>query len=172
MINENKRILSSPPKSAKSPQIQVQIYTDGSCHTQLRVGGWAAIILVGDEKKVLTGKETDTTHNRMELIAVIRAIEFIRDHYKEVDGIKVFSDSQYVIGLSTRKEKLVAQSFNTRSGKEIQNADLVKKLLALTESLHVEWMKVKAHQKKGEVINYNNEVDKLSRKIVRENLER
>jgi ribonuclease HI len=171
MINETKRLVPSP-KSAKSPQIQVQIYTDGSCHTQLRVGGWAAIILVGEEKKILTGKETDTTHNRMEILAVIRAIEFIRDHYKEVDAIKVFSDSQYVVGLTTRKEKLVGQGFNTRSGKEIQNIDLVKELLSLTETLPMEWMKVKAHQKKNELINYNLEVDRLSRKIVRENLER
>ena len=56
----------------------VEIYTDGSCHTQFLIGAWAAIIFISGEKIILSGIENYTTHNRMELMAVIKALEFIR----------------------------------------------------------------------------------------------
>jgi len=54
-----------------------EIYTDGSCHTQLCIGAWASIILVDDKKIVLSGKEFNTTHNRMEILAVIKSIKYL-----------------------------------------------------------------------------------------------
>lgn len=146
----------------------VEIYTDGSCHTQHCIGGWAAALFIGKEKIILSGKELNTTHNRMELTAVIEAIEYVRKMNSAFCGIKIYSDSQYIIGLTARKEKLFALNFETKKGDEIRNADLVKELLKLTECMPLQFVKVKAHQKKNEVINYNIEADKLSRKIVRE----
>jgi ribonuclease HI len=145
-----------------------EIYTDGSCHTQNRVGAWAAIILTGTEKKVLSGIVQDTTHNRMELAAVIKGIEYLKNNYQAITTIKVFSDSQYVTGLRDREEKLTAMDFFTKKGAAVQNADLVKELLALFSTLPVELIKVKAHQKKTGTVNYNIEADKLSRKMVRD----
>lgn len=145
-----------------------EIYTDGSCHTQNRIGAWVAIILTGTEKKIVSAAVQDTTHNRMELLAVIKGIEYIKNNYPAIKLIKLFSDSQYVIRLRDREEKLASMDFLTKKGTTIQNADLVKELLALFSILPVELIKVKAHQKKTGTVNYNIEADKLSRKIVRE----
>ena len=146
----------------------IDIYTDGSCHTQLLIGGWAAILFIDHEKVVLTGQETDTTHNRMELTAVIKAVNYVQTNYPAATSIDIFSDSQYVIGLRGRKARLSAAGFTTNAGKQIQNADLVKELLALDESLTLNFTKIKAHQKENETVNHNIEVDKLARKIVRD----
>lgn len=144
------------------------IYTDGSCHTQYRTGAWAAIIFMGGEKTVLSGAEEDTTHNRMELTAVIKAMEYVRRKHQSVHVINIISDSQYVIGLTGRKEKLSAKEFTTKKGMEIRNIDLVKELLNYEDCITVNFIKTKAHQKKHETANYNIEADKLCRRIVRE----
>ncbi len=146
--------------------MSVEIYTDGSCHTQQCVGAWVAILLSENKKIVLSGKETDTTHNRMELKAVIKALEYVRANYINITSITVVSDSQYVVGLYSRKEKLVKQNFNTKAGAEIRNADLVKEFLLLGDN--VRFVKIKAHQKKASEINYNIEADVLVRKLMRE----
>ena len=145
-----------------------EIYTDGSCNTQNRIGAWVAIIFTAIGKKVLAETVTNTTHNRMELSAVIKAIEYIKNNYPDITTIKLFSDSQYVVGLPGRKEKLSVLGFSTKKGNDIQNADLVKELFEHLSTLSVEFIKVKAHQKQNEIFNYNIEADKLSRKMMRE----
>lgn len=151
-----------------APLVTTTIYTDGSCHTQLCVGAWVAILLKGDEKKVLTGTARDTTNNRMELTAVIKAIEYVRENYAGITALTIVSDSQYVTGLPARKEKLTALDFNTRKGHELQNADLVKILFGHLQSLTIEFVKIRAHQKLNGVSDHNVEADKLSRKLVRD----
>jgi ribonuclease HI len=145
-----------------------EIYTDGSCHTQNRIGAWVAIIVTGTVKKILAETVVNTTHNRMELSAVIKGIEYIKNNYPFITTTKLFSDSQYVVGLPARKEKLSASGFSTKKGNAIQNADLIKKLFEHLSTLPVELIKVKAHQKQDATLNYNIEADKLSRKMVRE----
>ncbi|MEP7373002.1 MAG: RNase H family protein [Chitinophagaceae bacterium] len=148
----------------------VEIYTDGSCHTQHKIGTWAAILFSGKEKKILAGIEKDTTHNRMELTAVIKAIEYARTHYKKV-CIRVFTDSQYVTVLPARKEKLVSTDFITGKGAALQNADLIKIFFIAISVLDIAFIKIKAHQKKDDTINYNREADMLSRKLLRAGIE-
>lgn len=145
----------------------IEIYTDGSCHTQQKLGGWAALIFINDKKIVLQGTATETTNNRMELSAVINAIEYVLKEIQKFKLIKIYTDSQYVERIPSRIEKLVSKNFKTKKGVQIQNIDLVKKLITLTEIAEIEFIKVKAHQKTSDVPNYNREVDKLSRKIVR-----
>lgn len=145
-----------------------KIYTDGSCHTQLCIGAWVAILAKGDEKKVLTGTAWNTTNNRMELTAVIKAIEYVLANYPDIATLTILSDSQYVTGLPARKEKLITLGFNTKKGNELQNADLVKTLFRYLQSLTIEFVKIKAHQKLNGVSDYNVEADKLSRKLVRD----
>ena len=110
---------------------EAEIYTDGSCHTQLCVGAWAAVLLLSNEKIVLSGTETDTTHNRMEILGVINSIKYIQQHVKHIKELRVVSDSQYVIGLVGRQKKFAASDFTTKAGKDIRNVDLVKELLQL-----------------------------------------
>jgi ribonuclease HI len=146
----------------------VEIYTDGSCHTQQCIGGWAAIVFIGETKAVLKGKELNTTHNRMELLAVINAIKFVLEKDKTINKLQIVSGSQYVVGLTARQSKLNDKNFTTKKGNEIRNADLVKELLHFVNTLNLNFVKIKAHQQKTDITNYNIEVDKLCRKIVRD----
>ncbi len=146
----------------------IEIYTDGSCHTQHCIGGWAAILFIDSKKIVLSGVEKATTHNRMEILAVINALEYVKSTLGINEEIKVVSDSQYVIGLIERQTKFLKNNFKTKAGLDIRNVDLVKHILGLLNQLQVSFVKIKAHQKTTTVINYNNEVDKLCRHLVRE----
>ena len=149
---------------------RIEIYTDGSCHTQQRTGAWAALILLGDKKEVLRDIAHDTTHNRMELLSVIKAIEYTNTHHPDA-RLRIYTDSQYVYTLPDRLPRLKQKAFLTKKRTEIQNADLVKAFLHLIENQDIEWIKVKAHQKDdSEQTRHNRFVDKLSRKLVRENL--
>ena len=147
----------------------IEIFTDGSCHTQLRIGAWAAIVFVDKEKTVLTGHEENTTHNRMELFAIISAIEFIQQNFPASKSIHVITDSQYAVGLIGRENKFKERNFHTKAGVEIQNADLVKRFLTLMTETHFSVEKIKAHQKKLiDKDNFNIEADKRCRKILRD----
>jgi len=155
---------------------KIEIYTDGSCHTQHKIGAWASIILVNREKIVLKGAVQSTTHNRMELQAVLKAIEFVNSRFK-FKTLVVYTDSQYVSQIPQRKEKLKANCFLTKKGTPIQNADLVETLICNIETYSLELVKVKAHQHAAEIclnppVNYNAEVDKLARLLVRETVRR
>jgi ribonuclease HI len=145
-------------------------YTDGSCHTQLKTGAWAAIIIIDDNKIKLSGIAQKTTHNRMEINACIETIEYILKENNEFNEIHIYTDSQYVTGLMERKNKLKAAGFLTKAGNSIQNPDLVQKIIHLLENYPVKLIKIKAHQKKNETENLNIEVDKMVRKLLRENL--
>ncbi len=148
----------------------IEIYTDGSCHTQQRVGAWAALLFIGNKRTVLSGVEKDTTHNRMELFAVIKAIEWIDKNGSGNEVLNIYSDSQYAINLNLRKERLTAKEFITNKGTAIQNVDLVKQILTYYSTHTIHLNKVKAHQKPTGSDNFNREVDMIVRKLVRENV--
>lgn len=145
----------------------IEIYTDGSCNKEFNIGAWAAIIFYGGEKKIIDGIEKETTHNRMELIAVIEAIHYVVENLPQHQAMHIFTDSQYVEKIPLRAQKLITKKFTTNKEKDIQNKDLVKTLLKLTQELNIEFIKVKAHQKSTSTANYNREVDKHARKLVR-----
>lgn len=149
---------------------RIEIYTDGSCHTRKKIGAWAALILLENKQEILTGIEEDTTHNRMELLSVIKAIEFIGENRPQAP-LRIVTDSQYVCDLPERLPRLTQNAFLTKKGTKIQNADLVKAFLCLTENRDIEWKKVRAHQRDtSEQAAHNRFVDKLSRKLVRERI--
>ena len=149
-------------------ETEIKIYTDGSCHTQLLIGAWAAIIFIGKEKIILSAIENNTTHNRMELTAIIKAIAFIEQSKLSQSQITIITDSQYAIGLQAREQKFTSANFTTKKGTEISNADLVKTFLELVKKTSITFLKIKAHQKQGLEFNYNIEADKLSRNLVRQ----
>jgi ribonuclease HI len=146
----------------------IEVYTDGSCNPKRGIGGWAAIILYDGKKITLTGFESDTTHNRMELIAAIRSIVYINEKIEVFSKIKIYSDSQYLVNLSDRMNKLTENEFKTKKGDPIQNEDLVRIIKELTGKTYIEFVKVKAHRKKSTDENLNREVDKLARGMVRD----
>lgn len=151
--------------------LKAVIYTDGSCHTQQRIGTWAALIFIENKKILLKDYAEDTTHNRMELLGVIESLNYILVHYPNCQNIQIISDSQYVVHLRERKEKLIFKNFKTKAGKEIQNADLVKNLFEFDEVWQLNYEKIKAHQQKVEgVENFNIEVDLIARNLLREKI--
>jgi ribonuclease HI len=108
----------------------------------------------------------------MELLAVIKSIEFIDEKFKGT-SLVFFTDSQYVHRIPERKEKLKLKNFLTKKGSSIQNDDLVKKLIHQIETHTIDFIKVKAHQKPDKYslntpVNYNCEVDKLARETMRQ----
>jgi ribonuclease HI len=144
-----------------------EIYTDGSCHTQLKIGAWVAIVFTGTYKTILSGTVKDTTHHRMELMAVVKGVEYIKTHLANITSVIVYTDSQYVAGLPQRKENLVNADFITGTGKLLQNADLIQVFLESISKLPIRFVKIKAHQKSNGEVNHNREADMLSRKLLR-----
>lgn len=149
----------------------IQIYTDGSCHTQKRVGGWAAILLIEKKRIEIKGHVFDTTHNAMEILAVLKALDYVVEKEFPFTKIEIISDSQYVVRITDRKDKLKKANFLTKKNNAIRNIDLVKNLISKIESMPLIFSKIKAHQKKTNIINYNRVVDKLAREEVRKNIE-
>lgn len=148
-------------------QEHIDVFTDGSCHTQKLVGAWVALIHVNGQKNILQGIEQHTTHHRMELIAVLKSMEFIKELHP-VASISIFTDSQYVAGLISRKHGLTAKNFITKGGKKIANEDLLIRFYELLNLLDVSFIKVKAHQQSADVPYGNREADLLSRSLVRQ----
>ena len=153
-----------PPKKGKP----VTVYTDGSCNPKFKVGGWASLLISEKGEITLQGGEMETTHNRMELLSVIKSLDYITKNFPDHGRILIHSDSQYVVRIPERMEKLERNNFLTRSKKPVKNIDLVKRIIGYTRLLDIEFIKVEAHQKSGKTENYNRTVDRLSRKIVRE----
>ncbi len=156
-------------KSGFNP-VEFIIYTDGSCHTQKRFGAWVAIILYDGREMILKGSETNTTHHRMELMAVINAIEYVYNNTSGKIVLQIFTDSQYVVGLPAREDKLLTANFKTKNGRFLQHADLVKSFYQLLKMHSIVLNKVKAHQPNNEASNYNRVADQLARNIVRESV--
>ncbi|MFA6056801.1 MAG: RNase H family protein [Taibaiella sp.] len=148
-------------------QEHIDVFTDGSCHTQKLIGAWVALILINGERKILQGIEHNTTHHRMELVAVLKSQEFIKENHAAA-SVRIITDSQYVTGLLQREAILTSQNFMTKSGKKIANDDLVIRFYKLLKHLDISFIKVKAHQQNADVPYGNREVDLLSRSLVRQ----
>ena len=135
---------------------QVTIYTDGACSGNPGPGGWGAILMYGAHKRELSGGEADTTNNRMELTAVIRALSLL----KEPCIVELWSDSKYVIdGLSKGWAKgWKAKGWVKSDKKPALNSDLWEILLTLTQKhdVHYHWVKGHAENPK------NNRCDELA----------
>ena len=107
---------------------QVIIYTDGAC-SNLN-GGWAASLYCGYESLNLFGNESNTTNNRMELFAVIRALEVLTTSCE----IQLFSDSQYVLnGMTSWARLWQKNNWKNKQGISVQNRDLWERLLKAME---------------------------------------
>lgn len=152
----------------RTEKTDIIIYTDGSCNPNYEVGAWVAQVITSSGEKILKGIQRNTTHNRMELLAVLKAFEHINETKPNFDAIKVYTDSQYVAGIEKRIIKFTNSRFKTKSGNDIRNIDLVKELITYIEYFHPIFYKVKAHQKVSSERDRNREVDMLSRKLVRE----
>ena len=144
----------------------ISVFSDGACHAS-KLGVWGAIILINDEKRTLYGRCDGTTHQRMELQAVIASLQFLEREDMSTRPITIYSDSQYVVGLTEREARLKAHNYLTRSGKQINNADLLSVFFDLVSRSDVRFQKVKAHSTALGNVN-NREVDMLCRQKMRD----
>jgi len=143
----------------------IDIYTDGSGDPLSRIGAWASILFINGDRIILEGSETETTHQRMELIAIIKSIKYVEAN-RLSNSVNIYTDSQYALGLIERKQDLVASGFRTINNKTFRNEDLMREFLQTIEKSGLNFFKIKAHQKIKEG-NYNREVDLLVRKNLR-----
>ena len=144
--------------------MEVRIYTDGACVGNPGPGGWAAIILLENEKKELFGGEKLTTNNRMELTAAIKALEYCnKKEQKQLSfkQIKIYTDSTYLKdGITIWINKWEQNNWKTADKKNVKNIDLWKKLKELTQSNPVEWNWIKGHSENP----MNDLADQLAKK--------
>jgi ribonuclease HI len=128
-------------KSASSAEL-VRIYADGACKGNPGPGGWGAILRAGGNEKEMFGGEPQTTNNRMELTAVIRALEALK-HPSEVE---VYTDSQYVQkGISEWLHDWKRRGWRTADKKPVKNVDLWQELERAAGRHRVTWHWVKGH---------------------------
>jgi len=120
----------------------IEIYTDGACKGNPGRGGWGALLRMGDQEKEMFGGEPLTTNNRMEMMAVIAALEAL----KRPSVAVVYTDSQYVQkGISEWIHGWKARGWITAAKAPVKNADLWKRLDAATQTHTIEWRWVKGH---------------------------
>jgi len=143
--------------------IEVKIYTDGSCLGNPGKGGYCAILKAiknGQQikQKIISGNESHTTNNRMELRAVIEALKAIKT---QPDKITIYTDSQYVAnGINQWLANWAKKDFQN-----VKNDDLWKELYELLKKYNVEAIWIKAHQKDNTEDTYiNNLCDEIAKK--------
>jgi ribonuclease HI len=120
----------------------VVIYTDGACKGNPGPGGWGALLSCDGTERELFGGEPNTTNNRMELTAVIRALESL----KRRCVVAVYTDSQYVKkGIETWIHAWKKNGWKTADRKSVKNADLWQELDRLAREHDIEWHWVRGH---------------------------
>jgi ribonuclease HI len=133
----------------------VEIYTDGACSGNPGPGGWGALLRYGDTEKELSGGESATTNNRMELMGAIMALEAL----KKPSRVRLHTDSQYVQkGVTEWLEGWVRRGWKTADKKPVKNADLWQRLQKAMQPHQVEFIWVRGHN--GHIDNER--VDRLA----------
>ena len=141
----------------------VSIHTDGACSGNPGPGGWAAIIVYGKKELELCGFEPDTTNNRMELTAAVKALEAL----KEPCRVTLYSDSTYLVSAFNEGWILNWSMHGWKRGKEpVKNSDLFRRLLELSALHVITWVHVKGHADN----EYNNRCDALAVNCYKEHL--
>lgn len=135
---------------------EVCIYTDGACSGNPGPGGWAALLMVGQYKKEISGYVEDTTNNRMELTAALEGLRALNQACK----VSLYSDSAYLVSAFNQKwlEKWQRNGWKNAAGQAVSNPDLWQALLEMNERHVISWNKVKGHSDNP----YNNRVDELA----------
>ena len=121
---------------------RVVIYTDGACKGNPGPGGWGAWMRWGDHEKELFGGERNTTNNRMELTAVIEALQLLKRRVP----VAIYTDSEYVKnGITTWIHNWKKRGWRTADNKPVKNAELWTRLDTLVAQHDVHWHWVRGH---------------------------
>ena len=141
--------------------MKFKIYTDGACSGNPGPGGWGAVIFDEDNNQTnISGKEKNTTNNRMEILAAIMALKKIKSNSQ----ITIYTDSTYVKnGITEWMYNWKKNDWKTASKKPVKNKDLWIKLDKLCEKNKVSWKWVKGHATN----KYNNLADQLATSAIK-----
>ena len=141
----------------------IKIFTDGACSGNPGIGGWGVVILINDNDPIfLKGGEIQTTNNRMELTATIKALK----HFKEHQLITLITDSKYVKdGIESWIANWKKNGWKTASKKPVKNKELWVELDSQIAKHNITWEWVKGHA--GD--KYNEKADFLARRFIEEN---
>lgn len=147
---------------SKTARKAIEIYTDGACSGNPGPGGWGAVLCYRDVKKEISGAEPGTTNNRMELTAVISALEAL----KEPCDVTLYSDSRYIVDAVTKRwvYKWRDAGWMRTKTQPALNADLWQRLLELLEVHSVSFTWVKGHAEN----ELNNRCDELAVRRIKE----
>ena len=138
----------------------IEVYTDGSCLGNPGAGGWAFLIIRGDKMISKSGSEINSTNNRMELTAAIKALKYLKDD----NILKINTDSNYLKnGINSWILKWKSNNWLNSKKEPVKNKDLWIELDLLTKNKQINWNWVKAHNDD----KYNNEVDLLARQAAK-----
>ena len=119
----------------------IEIFTDGACSGNPGPGGWGVLIIDGDARTEMSGGESETTNNRMEMRAAIEALKATGDA-----PVILHTDSQYVKnGINEWIRGWKSNGWKTASKKPVKNKDLWQELDALTEGRDIDWRWIKGH---------------------------
>ena len=142
---------------------KVEIYTDGACSGNPGEGGWGFILKYGVHEKSMSGYEKETTNNKMELTAAIKALEAL----KRPCEVNLYSDSSYLVNGFNNGwiYNWKRNGWKNKSGDEVKNIELWEALYKLAGIHNITWIKVKGHSTN----EYNNRCDKLATDIIKKN---
>ena len=125
-----------------APEEMIVIYTDGACRGNPGPGGWGALLISGERERELSGAESTTTNNRMEMLAVINALRALKRRV----SARVYTDSQYVrLGMTEWLAGWKARGWRTADRKPVKNQDLWELLDEQAANHDIEWHWVKGH---------------------------
>lgn len=142
-----------------SKKERVEIYTDGGCVPNPGVGGWGAVLLYGDHRKELSGGESESTNNRMELTAAIAALEALR---RPCDVV-LHTDSEYLKkGITEWMPNWRKRNWRRKTG-PVKNVDLWKRLDEQVQRHQIHWKWVRGHSG----VEENERCDELANEAIR-----
>jgi len=138
---------------------RVEIFTDGACSGNPGPGGWGAILRYGGHEMEISGGEPDTTNNRMEIMAAIRALKAL----KKPSHVTIHTDSRYLMDGATQwMKRWKANGWKTSDKKPVKNVDLWQTLEEAAAPHHVSWRWVRGHSDHVE----NERADALARAAI------
>ena len=139
----------------------VIIHTDGACSGNPGAGGWGAVMRYGKHEREIMGGEPDTTSNRMELMAAIKALEALKHPCR----VRLYTDSTYLCnGITRWITAWKAKGWKTSARKPVKNIDLWQRLETAIQRHKIEWEWVKAHAGNSE----NERADEIARLALRQ----
>jgi ribonuclease HI len=137
----------------------ISVYTDGACSGNPGPGGWGCILILRHSKAILSGFDTATTNNRMELLAAIEGLRVLPKNIK----ISLYTDSSYVLnGITKWIDKWRITNWISSAGVPVKNRDLWQLLLDVSSGKDIDWLLVKGHSGCA----YNEDADALAKSAI------